>query len=86
MLCWLCLCSSGCAVADLGKSIATSTAKMFKPSSRDYFDESDVGVDEWAQAGEEGRGDQAKEHESDGLTRYMSSPKAQAINRNLGYD
>lgn len=86
ILCGFCLCSSGCALGDLGKNIADSTVKMFKPTSRDYFDESDVGVDEWSQAGDEARGDQAKEHESDGLTKYMSSPKAQAIERNLGYD
>jgi hypothetical protein len=86
ILCGSCLLSSGCALGELGKNIADSTAKMFRPTSRDYFDQSEVGTDEWAQAGEEGRGDQSREHESDGLTKYMSSPKAQSIERNLGFD
>lgn len=46
---------------------------------KDYHDEFDV-------VGREGRGHQAMEHESDGLTKWIESPKARAINRNLGFD
>lgn len=81
-----CLMTSGCALADLGRSIADETTKMFTPKSRDYFDETEVGEDQWSQAGKEGRGDRAKDHESDALTGLISSPKARGIERNLGVD
>ena len=81
-----CLLTSGCALGELGRSIFDSSARLFKPTSKDYADETDQKIDEWSQVGVEARGDQRRDHESDGLTNFMSSPKAQGIERNLGVD
>lgn len=59
-------------LGELGRSIFDSSAKLFKPSSKDYADETDQKIDEWSQVGVEARGDQRRDHESDGLTNFMS--------------
>jgi len=46
---------------------------------KDYHDEFDV-------VGKEGRGHQEMEHESDAFTKWIQSPKARNIERNLGID
>jgi hypothetical protein len=42
--------------------------------------------DEYKVAGDEGRADLPREKETDGLSAWMESPKARAINKNLGID
>ena len=86
LLSGFCAMSSGCAIAEFGQMVTDSTVKLFKPTHRDYTDETDQKIDEWSTVGDEGRGERPKDHESDALTRYMSSPKAQGIERNLGVD
>ena len=86
-LCLLIACSSGCAVLDAGKDITKQTAKTLSPRHRDYGDNNDESyIDEWAEYSTDARGDTPRSHESDGLTKYVQSPKAQAIERSLGYD
>jgi len=62
-----------------------SGCKMFDPESRlnpnrgEYHDEGDL-------VGKEGRGDQSIEPAPDKLGSWLYSPKARAINRNLGVE
>lgn len=84
----LAACGSGCGLLGAGRKLGASMTHMMKPNARDY-EETDVdstGTDAWSQVGVEARGHQPFEHESDGLTNLVSSPKARRINRNLGID
>ena len=86
-LCALCAAQMGCAIAQQGTDMANSTLKAVRPNARGYSDDNNEDyVDTWAEAGQEGRGDRPLEKESDGLTPYIESPKARAINRSLGID
>lgn len=42
--------------------------------------------DDWKIVGEEGRGELPREKETDGMTPFLQSPQARAIEKNLGYD
>lgn len=42
--------------------------------------------DDYDFVGEEGRGDRPREKESDGLSKWIESPQARSINRNLGIE
>lgn len=77
LVCCACGSSIGCQTMNRRAMSEAERTEVYNP--KDYTDEYDV-------VGKEGRGHQAMEHESDFLTRFISSPKARAINRNLGYD
>ena len=56
-----------------------------KPRPTDYKDPSDDDGTDWKFVGEDGRGDRAKEYDPDRWwVKYISSPKAESINNNLG--
>lgn len=79
---------TGCAVTDAGKNIADSSLDVLKPNARDYRDTVNDPAefhDEWSEVGRDGRGSTAREHEWDKLTPVMMSPKAMAVERNLGF-
>lgn len=81
----------GCGLFQMGKDISQASWRQFRPKTRDYADpnndpNSAEYHDEWGSVGSEGRGDQAYEKESDGLTKWVSSPKARSIERNLGIE
>ena len=80
---------SGCGLLQMGKDMASASVRLFTPKSHDYFDpannDEDFASDEWASVGQEGRGDTAREKESDWFSQF-ESPKTRAINRNLGFD
>lgn len=86
------LCSaSGCGLFQMGQDISKASWRQFRPKTRDYADpvndpNSADYHDEWESVGSEGRGDQSFEKESDGLTKWISSPKARSIERNLGVE
>ena len=85
----ICCSSTGCALMDIGRDITDSSARLFRPNHRGYRDEANDEEDyhdEWTAVGNEARGERSKDHESDGLTHWMESPKARAINRSLGVD
>lgn len=80
--------ATGCAMLDDGKESVAATANAMKPRDHDYRDDANDGdtyLDPWKGVGEEGRASEAKEHDFDALTKHVESPKAQAIERNLGY-
>jgi hypothetical protein len=87
VLCALSAAQIGCALVQQGTDVASSTLKSVRPNAKGYADDNNEDfVDTWSEAGEEGRGDRPLEKESDGLTPYLESPKARAINRSLGID
>src|SRR5258708_2160091 len=88
LICVACGLSTGCALMNDGKESVSATANAMKPRDHDYRDDANDGDsyhDEWEGAGKEGRAAEAKEHEWDALTKHVMSPKAQSIERNLGY-
>ncbi len=81
----------GCGLFQMGKDISKASWRQFRPKTRDYADpindpNSADYHDEWETVGSEGRGEQSYEKESDGLTKWISSPKARSIERNLGVE
>lgn len=87
LLCALGAAQTGCALVQQGSDVASSTLKSVRPNARGYADDNNENyVDTWSEAGQEGRGDRPLDKESDGLTPYIESPKARAINRSLGID
>ena len=80
--------STGCGMMSAGRDMADSTLDTMTPRDRDYRDDANLSGDyndEWKQVGKEGRGNMPVEREWDGLTKHWMSPKAQAIESNLGY-
>lgn len=80
---------TGCGIIQAGKDITRAGFRQFSPKTKDYADPTEYGQeepDEWEFVGTEARGGLAREKESDGLTQWLSSPKARSIERNLGYD
>ena len=80
--------SCGCSVFKAGKEMTQESARMLRPSARDYRDDAndERQQDAWGTVGVQARGAQPVEHESDGLTRFTQSAKARSINRSLGVD
>lgn len=80
---------TGCGIMQAGKDITRAGFRQFSPKTADYADPTEYGEsepDEWEFVGTEGRNGMQREKESDGLTKWLSSPKARSIERNLGYD
>ncbi|MDB5385715.1 MAG: hypothetical protein JWM11_1361 [Planctomycetaceae bacterium] len=72
-------------LALLGGSSLTGCA-FFQDLQQKKATELDSYHDEYKVAGDEGRADLPREKESDGLTPWMQSSKARAIEKNLGID
>lgn len=88
-VCGLSLWLSGCVVADVGRDLTKGTVDTFSPTGRGYRDDANSDgdyVDNFSYVGREGRGDTPMEHQSDRLTNFWTSPKARAIERNVGID
>jgi hypothetical protein len=90
-LCLVVVCLPGCGLFQMGQDVTKASWKQFRPKTRDYADpindpNSKDYQDEWSTVGSEGRGDQSFDKESDALTKWISSPKARAIERNLGVE
>ncbi len=77
---------TGCALVDTGKDASRDTWKLFKPRPTDYRDPTQDKDDQWALVGKEGRGDRPIENENDPLKKWLMSPKARNIERNLGVE
>ena len=90
---WILACSlligqSGCALVDMGKETFGALTKQFTPKGHDYVDSAnDEGalIDDWSHVGTEARGDKSRDKESDWFSQF-ETPKARAINRNLGIE
>lgn len=77
--------SGGCAVVDMSRDAMVRTTSMFRPDPKDYDEGADDDGKDWAFVGEEGRADQKRDRNPEAwLDDLISSPKARAIERNLG--
>ena len=77
---------TGCAVVDTGKAGLWGARKLFRPRPTDYRDTTQEEDDPWAFVRKDGRGHRPLENENDPLKKYMMSPKARNIERNLGIE
>lgn len=79
--------STGCSVMNHGREAVVKTSRMFRPNPHDMDDSADDAEAEWEFVGKEGRGDQPREVDPDPwFKKYIQSPKARSIERNLGVD
>ncbi|RMG37357.1 MAG: hypothetical protein D6725_08995 [Planctomycetota bacterium] len=79
--------ASGCALVEPGKEFFRQSWRIFRPKTSDYRDTTQEEVEDgWSFVGKEARGNQPIEHENDPFKRYLMSPKARSIERNLGID
>jgi hypothetical protein len=88
-VCCGCVLSAGCGLFSAGREMSKASVDQFAPRTHDYRDDvndSDEFVDPHVAVGREARGHLPPDHESDGLSKYIASPKARAIERSLGVD
>ena len=74
---------SGCALVGPARQFTTESWRIFKPNPRGYRDGTDEVDDQWSIVGIEGRGDRPLEREPDPFKKWLQSPKARSIERNL---
>jgi hypothetical protein len=78
---------SGCAMVEHPGSAMRRMTRMFTPNPHDGDSQVATDTGEWDFVGEEGRGEQDRERDPDPwFKRYLMSPKANSIERNLGID
>jgi len=78
---------SGCAMVEPTQHAVSSSLEMFKPNTNDYRDSTLDDEDAWDIVGKEGRGHLEAEKDPDGWwQKYIMSPKARSIERNLGIE
>lgn len=83
----LLLSSTGCMMMQSGKDAMTQSMRMFRPKPFDEVPDHNPEDDEWDFVGNEGRGDQPRERETDRWWHNLvMSPEARSIERNLGID
>jgi hypothetical protein len=61
---------------------------VYRPNPNDYKDPGDDPGSEWDFVGDEGRSDQEREFEASDqwFKKYLMSPRARSIERNLGFE
>ena len=78
---------SGCALVESPSAAMRRMKRTFTPNPHDPDIEASQDKGEWDFVGDEGRGDQTRERDPDPwFKKYLMSPKANAIERNLGID
>lgn len=82
-------CQTGCSLLEESRDAVKSTFNTIRPKKGDYRNDNTDGPlhsDEWGYVGDEARAGDIREKETDGLTKWVQSPKARDIERNLGID
>lgn len=85
----VCACQTGCAMLEEGRDAIKTTFDAVRPKTGGYRDDNNDGAqhnDSWKFVGDESRAGDVREKETDGLTKFVQSPKARDIERNLGID
>ena len=89
---WLRFLSNSCLVLLLSCAVgceltSSNDSNWSVLPNEDYRDPTDEENDEWSFAGKEARGDRPRERDPDRWWRkYVMSPKARSIERNMGID
>jgi hypothetical protein len=89
VLCLACSLSLGCSMTNSDHGGRSFFGPRHAPDQGDepQTDDGEKTVDdEWGFVGQQGRGNQPREKESDRLSKWIDSPKALQINRNLGVE
>ncbi len=76
----------GCTAFQAGREMMSESMKIFKPRTNDYRDVSQEEGDNWEFVGKEARGNRPLEDQKDPIRDLFMSPRAKAIERNLGYE
>ena len=74
----------GCQLTEHGRTVTRQTLRTFKLRPNDYRDTTLEEEDDWSFVGKIGRGDRPLEDEGDPWKKFLMSPKATKIERNLG--
>ncbi len=77
---------NGCAVVEATKTVTHESMKSLKPRSGGPRDGTENTDDEWADLGESARATRPKEKDDDPFRKWILSPKAMSIERNLGIE
>ncbi|MFO0976720.1 MAG: hypothetical protein U0996_10005 [Planctomycetaceae bacterium] len=78
---------SGCSLVESPTSAMRRVKRTFTPNPHDWDSKASDDKGEWDFVGDEGRGDQPRERDPDQwFKKYLMSDKANAIERNLGFD
>lgn len=80
----VCVCATGCQSELLNHRVFDS----FRPNPFGYSDAGDDPGSEWDFVGNEGRAEQPRQPEPNDqwFKKYLMSPRARSIERNLGFD
>lgn len=88
---WLCalmvvLCLPGCGLMQSARSMTRESMKSMKARPNDYRDTTQETEDEWTNVGRTASTVRGMEKDDDPLRKWMLSPKAMSIERNLGIE
>lgn len=89
---WLCVvlsvfvCVPGCGLMQATNSVTRESIKPFKPRPNDYRDPTTEVEDEWTSVGRTASTVRGVEKDNDPVRKWLLSPKAMSIERNLGID
>ncbi len=80
------LCLPGCGLMQSTRSMTRESMKSMKPRPNDYRDTTQETEDEWTNVGRTASTVRGTEKDDDPLRKWMLSPKAMSIERNLGIE
>jgi hypothetical protein len=76
----------GCGLIRAGKDMTAATAKLVTPRPNDYRDSTGEIDEEWASVGNTANSIRGLEQDKDPLRKWLTTPKARSIERNLGIE
>lgn len=82
----LSLCVPGCGLMKSTKQITAESMKSLKPRPTDYRDTTSESEDEWTSVGRTASSIRGIEKDNDPARKWLLSPKAISIERNLGIE
>ena len=92
---WICVgifsialsCQTGCSLVTSGADAMRQTSRYVKPRPFDHKSMADEENDNWEWVGDDARGSQKREADPDRWwKKYVQSPRARDIEKNLGID
>lgn len=82
----LSLCLPGCGLMKSAQQVTSESMKSLKPRPTDYRDTTSESEDEWTSVGRTASSVRGIEKDSDPARKWLLSPKALSIERNLGIE
>lgn len=78
--------ASGCGLMKSAQQVTSDTMKSLKPRPHDYRDTTSEANDDWTSVGRTASSLRGTEQDNDPVRKWMLSPKAISIERNLGIE